>query len=350
MRAPRPRKLVLLAALGLLALVLVTTDHPFPPQPGPPPEAPRAVVAMGDSTMSGEGAGSYEPGTRGENGDWCHRSTVAEIHQTALPGIAKTINLACSGAAARDVGLGDGVHYTERSQARQLALVAKQYHVTAIVVAVGANDDPRFADSLNQCIQASLHNNVPDCSSQVADWPDRVNRMVPKVVRALRDVRATMSEAGYPEGSYSLVLQSYAAPVGPDVYPGLQNLAGCPFRTPDLVWMRNQAVVQLSEGLRRAAQQARARFLDLSRSGIGHEACSGGNNFNVEWFTRLTIDWIAFQDDRNYPHALQESFHPNDRGHAQIGRCLAEFLTLRDNMGACRPEADGRLHLVAPPS
>ncbi|GDY28566.1 hypothetical protein GTS_01990 [Gandjariella thermophila] len=309
------------------------------------------IVALGDSTMSGEGAGNYEPGTRGENGDWCHRSMVAEIHETALPGITRTINLACSGATAEDVALGSRLHNTEGSQSRQLAAVAKQYHVSAVVVAVGANDDPRFADTLNQCLQASLHSNAPDCSTQlVADWPQRVSRMIPKVVHALRDVRTTMDKAGYPDGSYSLVLQGYATPVGPDVYPGLQSLAGCPFRTPDLVWMRNTAVVQLNAGLRQAAEQAGARFLDLSRAGIGHEACSGGNNFAAEWFTRLTIDWLLFQDNQNYGHSTQESFHPNDRGHAQIGHCLSEFLAARDTVGACLPGADGTLHLVSPAS
>jgi hypothetical protein len=273
---------------------------------------------------------------------------VAEIHQTGLPGLARSINLACSGAAAADVALGNKVHYTEGSQARQLAAVAKQYHVTAVVVAVGANDDPHFADTLNQCIQASLHSNAPDCSAQLADWPQRVGRMIPKVVRALRDVRSTMDKAGYPEGSYSLVLQSYATPVGPDVFPGLQSLAGCPFRTRDLTWMRNTAVEQLDDGLRQAAEQAHARFLDLSRTGIGHEACSGGNNFAVEWFTRLTIDWALFQDNSNYGHSAQESFHPNDRGHSQIGHCLGEFLAARDAGGACLPGPDGRLHLVSP--
>jgi lysophospholipase L1-like esterase len=350
MRAPRPRTLILFAALPLLILALVTTDRPVPPQAGPPPEAPRAIVALGDSTMSGEGAGNYEQGTRGENGDWCHRSPVAEIHETGLPGVTQSINLACSGATAEDVALGDSLHDTEPSQARQLAAVAKRYHVTAVVVAVGANDDPRFADTVNLCLQASLHSNAPDCSAQLADWPQRIGRMIPKVVHALRDVRATMDKAGYPANSYSLVLQGYAAPVGPDVYPGLQSLAGCPFRTTDLTWMRNTAVVQLNAGLRRAAEQAGARFLDLSRAGIGHEACSGGNNFAVEWFTRLTIDWVLFQDNQNYGHSTQESFHPNDRGHAQIGHCLGEFLAARDTTGACLPGGDGKLHLVGPAS
>src|ERR1044072_2888282 len=55
-----------------------------------------AIVSLGDSAISGEGAGDYETGTNGENGDWWHRSANALVHKTAVAD--KTINIACSGA------------------------------------------------------------------------------------------------------------------------------------------------------------------------------------------------------------------------------------------------------------
>ena len=55
----------------------------------PATAAPQAaVVALGDSAASGEGAGDYAPGTRGEGGDWCHRSPRAYIHATRLAPVA----------------------------------------------------------------------------------------------------------------------------------------------------------------------------------------------------------------------------------------------------------------------
>lgn len=48
------------------AAAAISGDHRFPAPgapPGPPRDAPTAVVALGDSTIAGEGAGSYEPGT-----------------------------------------------------------------------------------------------------------------------------------------------------------------------------------------------------------------------------------------------------------------------------------------------
>ena len=61
-------------------------------------------MALGDSAASGEGAGDYAPGTRGEGGDWCHRSPHAYIHAARLAPVA--IDLACSGADTADVEAG----------------------------------------------------------------------------------------------------------------------------------------------------------------------------------------------------------------------------------------------------
>ena len=102
-------------------------------------DRPTAIVSLGDSAISGEGAGNYEPGTRGENGNWCHRSANALVHRTAVAD--RTINLACSGADSANVSLADTTHYNEGSQSRRLIDVARQYRVTTVLVQVGANDD-----------------------------------------------------------------------------------------------------------------------------------------------------------------------------------------------------------------
>jgi lysophospholipase L1-like esterase len=337
---------MVLAAVFVLALIGLVGDSIAPPpipRPGPPASAPLALVSLGDSTISGEGAGDYLPGTNGENGDWCHRSAHAEITDIHLPGVNTLINLACSGANAADVRLGDANHNTEPSQAEQLATLAGRYRVVAIVIAVGANDDPHFADLLNQCVNAWA--STGSCTAGLGkQWQQRINAMVPKVEHALHDIQTVMGGAGYEPGSYQLVLQSYAAPIGPDVAAGLQNLAGCPFRTTDLNWVRDTGVTVLDDGLRRAADQAGARYLDLARAGIGHEACSGGATATGEWFTRLTIVWTDLQSDNRAAHALQQSFHPNAAGYAAFAGCLAGFLGTTDQAASCLPGPDGTLH------
>ncbi|MBW4721303.1 GDSL-type esterase/lipase family protein [Saccharothrix obliqua] len=339
------RLVALVLVLPLLALLLVVADSPLRGPGGPPPDAPTALVALGDSTMSGEGAGSYEPGTDGENDNWCHRSEHASVRKTAVAGVEKVFNLACSGANAEQVGLTDQVRNNEGSQAARLAEIARAHRVTTVLVAVGANDDPRFGDVLGACLRAWFDR--ADCSRAMGDeWRDRVDRMVPKVVSALRDVQRVLRDEGYTPRSYTLVLQSYAAPVGPDLPFDLQNLSGCPLRTGDLRWVREKAVGELSAGLREAASAVGARFLDLSRAGEGREACAGGRNPDREWFTRLTVDFDGLRDEARARHALQESFHPNARGHEQFGRCMSEFLATSARSASCVAGDDGDLRPV----
>ena len=66
-----------LAACVLLGMV----GSPAAAAPAAVDGRPTAVVTLGDSVASGEGAGDYEQGTRGEGGNWCHRSQNALIHR-----------------------------------------------------------------------------------------------------------------------------------------------------------------------------------------------------------------------------------------------------------------------------
>ncbi|MDR7303481.1 lysophospholipase L1-like esterase [Haloactinomyces albus] len=337
-------------AFAVVGLVLLVGDRPTPEIPPPPPPLPPAVVTMGDSTLSGEGAGNYVPGTDGANGNWCHRSPAAPVHQLRLPGSVKRINLACSGAKAGLVGLEARPNHPEGSQARRLADIAERYRITDIVVQVGANDDPSFVDVLNKCVGAWVARAPGGCAEELRqEWPKRVQRMQPKVLDALRDIRTVMDRAGYERDGYSLVVQSYASPVGPGIAPELQDLSGCPLLTSDVKWVRSTAVPQLSEGLREVAEQVGARFLDLSRAGYGHEACTGGDKApGTEWFTRLTVDWQALKHEKRAPHAMQESFHANATGHAQFARCLSDFLTGTRQQAVCLPDSEGNLTAVSP--
>ncbi|MFD1147209.1 GDSL-type esterase/lipase family protein [Saccharothrix hoggarensis] len=308
-----------------------------------------AVVSLGDSAMSGEGAGSYEPGTEGENGNWCHRSTQAMIHRTRLAD--RTVNLACSGADSANVSLADTVHYTEGSQARRLIEVARQYRVTAVVVQVGANDDPRFADTMVDCVAAWVNPFGPSCRSTLErEWPARLAAMAPKVEVAVRDVRAAMTQAGYADTSYDLVLTSYASPVTEKMDRYRHGPQGCPLRLADAGYGRTVAVPQLSEALRGVATRTGVKFLDFSRATENREACSKGDTTTGEWQRRLTVDPYALVSgglDAIGIHMAQQSFHPNAAAHEQLGRCITEFVNARVGTARCLEGPDGALHAVA---
>ncbi|WP_307868489.1 GDSL-type esterase/lipase family protein [Umezawaea beigongshangensis] len=335
---------------AVAALLLVATGFTAAPATAEPvDDRPTAVVSLGDSAISGEGAGSYEPGTRGENGNWCHRSTRALVHRTRLA--QRTINLACSGANSANVSLADTTHHTEGSQARRLIDVARANRVTAVVLQVGANDDPRFADTIVSCVAAWLNPFGPDCRSTLAaEWPARLAAMAPKVEAAVADVRTAMSTAGYAPSSYSFVLTSYASPVTERMDPVLHGPQGCPLRLADAGYGRTTAVPQLAEALRGVAARAGVRFLDLSRATEGREACSNRGVLPFgEWQRRLTVDPEALVHgglDAVGVHLAQQSFHPNADAHDQLGRCVTEFVTGGAGSARCLIGADGALHAV----
>lgn len=305
---------------------------------------------MGDSTLSGEGAGQYRAGTDGQGGNWCHRSANAEIHQLELPPDVARFNLACSGAKAKLVGLDGGADHPDGSQARQLARIARDHRITHIVVAVGANDDPDFINTLGACVQAWVGRTGGGCSEQLRQqWPRRVERMQPKVASALGDIREVMRRADYRQDEYSLIVQSYASPVGPGIRPDLQDLSGCPLLSRDVRWIRRSAVPRLSDGLREVALEQGARFLDLSRAGFGHEACTGLRGpEGSEWFRRLAVDWQSLEHENRARHALQESFHPNAKGYSRIAGCMSEFMNTSARTSVCSPGPGGGLRPVPP--
>lgn len=356
MRGNRARRLrwwhagaiVALVAIAAVVAVFIGSDEPVSRQrQGPPGTGPLTLVTLGDSTLSGEGTGIYEPGTDGQGGNWCHRSPHSAAHNTSVPGITKTINLACSGAPTAHLRLEGYRQYGEPSQSKQLARLVKTHRVAAVVIAIGANDEPRFSRHVTKCAKAWF-GGTP-CSPSIArNWQSDVDVMVPKAVRAIRDVRGVLARAGYRQRDYQMVLLSYASPVSPDIPENLRSLAGCPFRTEDLRWIKEDGVRVLNDGLRRAADTARVRFLDMSHSGDGHEACTGGSDPRGEWFSRLTVRFDDFREAGRASHAATESFHPNRAGHAQVGRCVTAFLGTTHAAGACVPGPDGNLHAVTP--
>lgn len=340
---------VLAAVVALVAVFVLTGRPPEPDRrPGPPGNGPLTIVTMGDSTLSGEGAGDYTADTNGPEGNWCHRSAKATVHEIAVPGVEGKVNLACSGAPSGQVALGDVKQWTEPSQAQQLAELTKTHRVSAVVVALGANDDPHFSQLITECFQSWFNDGAAPCSDKIKkDWQGRVDAMVPKVSAALADIRKVLRTAGYSREDYQLVVQSYAAPIGPDIPESLRNLDGCPFREADLRWVAGEGIPTLTQGLRQAAGSAEARFLDLSRAGTEHEACSGGGDPSTEWFSRLTVQWDDLADIDRAQHAIQESFHPNAAGHAQFAGCLSEFLVTAEPAAACLAGDDGDLHAAA---
>jgi lysophospholipase L1-like esterase len=338
-RLPAPLVTTLTTVVLAAAILAGTAVLAAPPAAARPADTrPTAVVALGDSVAAGEGAGDYEPGTRGEGGDWCHRSPGAYVNRTGLA--ERAVNLACSGAASADVRFG-GRHDTEASQAERLVEVATRLRVTTVFVQLGANDDAALIDTLGACVRAFLDPTQGPCRNSLDPLVDaRMAATAGKVEAAVADVRTAMRRAGYGDAAYQLVLVSYSSPVTEHMV-GVPGLIGCPYTRPDGGWGRTVLIPKLSAALAGVAERTGARFVDMSRAAEGAEACSHDDP-RAEWQRRLTVSPDVFAHGGGGAagyHLAQESFHPSATAYGEFGRCLGEFVRTPQPSAACVPVA-----------
>ncbi|MFT3863939.1 MAG: GDSL-type esterase/lipase family protein [Solirubrobacterales bacterium] len=369
-----------ITVLALVALALAVA---------PASARPTAIVSMGDSFISGEGGrwlgnGSEPFGTRSgtdraafdcgalgceydparvygsSEADGCHRSDLAPI-ESAPVAVEETVNLACSGATARDLwpaAEGGTSHFGEAPEADQLAAVARRDEVRLIVVTVGAND-VGFGELVARCALdwARSPEDEPDTCHRGAEA--HIRRELPRATRAIaaafRGVRRVMRAAGYDRADYRLVAMGYASPFPEGHwfrYPesGWSRLSegGCPVWNADADWAADRATVDLAEALRGAAAATGAEYLDLTHAFDGHQLCDrrsrrvgpvGPSPLTAEWFRRLSFT----------QGSTRESLHPNAYGQRAMGACLALLFAHPRGNYACA-DTPGRylagIHLV----
>jgi lysophospholipase L1-like esterase len=324
---------------------------------------PTAIVSMGDSFISGEGGrwlgnGSEQFGTRSgtdraafdcgalgceydaarvygaSEANDCHRSDVAPI-ESARVAVDEKVNLACSGAKARDLWPAADAgtsHFGEAPQADQLAVVARRDDVRMVVVTVGAND-VGFGELVVECALDWVRSPEDEAATCHRDAEAHLRNALPGATRAVTDalqgVRRTMRAAGYLPSDYRLVAMGYASPFPGGRwfrYPeeGWTRLTegGCPIWNADADWAADRATVDLAGMLREAAAAAGAEFLDLAGAFDGHQLCDrravrvgseGPSPLTAEWFRRLSFG----------QGSTRESLHPNAYGQQVMGTCLA---------------------------
>ena len=305
---------------------------------------PRAVVAMGDSFISGEagrwignalsaskagtdrGRNSYLDGTDSNN---CHRSDVAEVQSAAIPGLVP-INLACSNAFARHVR--DTAFRGERPQVDQLATQAATHDIEMIVLSIGGND-LGFGPLLAGCIQVFLTGDSPCRNNGIYG---KVTRdVIPEVRSTIEAIQETMRQAG--DTDYRLVLQSYVSPVPRSSEVRYSSHServegGCGFFDEDLDWARDTIVPILDDSYAALASDMGIEFLSLRDAMQGKEVCAD-NVVRATTSTPATaagqdarLEWIRFGNPvlGITQGEFTELLHPNALGQQALGRCLAE--------------------------
>lgn len=366
------------ALIATLALIAIPATASPALADGPGVGAP-TVVTLGDSYISGE-AGRWAGNTNGwysaidalgssayfdnatrtaEQIARCHRSASAEAY---LGGGVVGINLACSGATtatvARD-GNGNfkpGLDFYDngagaKGQAAMLRDVAATRNVKMVVVSIGGNDF-NFASIVQSCVTKFLTtpswwpsycSNDATVTANFSATNVAANRA--KIAAALRNVRQAMRSAGYADGAWTLVVQTYPSPV-----PGgagfrysqsgytRQAVGGCGFWNRDADWANSTALTTINATVRGAVADsgvAGARVLDLQSAFNGRRLCentvglleerglsswrSAGAVDGSEWINQIRTVTTAVG-----PYYIQESIHPNYWGQLALRSCVRQ--------------------------
>ena len=331
-----------------------------------PTSSTTAIVSLGDSYISGE-AGRWQGNSTdyvdrdgtdracvslkwwgGCNFDYnrvyvegtydngCHRSDVADIRSAGIA-VNEKINLACSGAVTANIfraSQGGQSRNGEAPQADRLLTVAQQKNVKMVVLSIGGND-LGFSDIIIDC--------TADWSSSSADNPDycqpenqaAVNAKMPaamtNVRKAIDEVRAVMTQAGYTSSQYRFVLRSYPSPIprgSENRYPetGWSRLdtGGCPFWNSDSNWARDTLVPQIADNLKAVAAAKGVQFLDMRDALEDREVCSVHTSHvtGSSGPSAVTKEWVRWLNSGCCSGDAQESLHPNAFAQRAAGRCL----------------------------
>ena len=253
------------------------------------------VVSVGDSAISGE-AGRWAGNTNGspsnvdalgstayyDNAAGPARRSPAAIaprrRRSRIGGGVASANLACSGARTYTQPFSSGSDFKPGldfyddgaghiGQARRCSSYAATHNVKMVVALIGANDYG-FADIVQQCVTDWLtspswwKNYCHDDSSMTAKFTaanvaadhDAASR-----TRFL-NLRTAMSNAGYADGSWTLLAQTYSSPLprGAQIRYSQngftrQTVGGCGVWNRDADWANDTVVATLNSTVRNAA-------------------------------------------------------------------------------------------------
>ncbi|MGC4807545.1 hypothetical protein [Micromonospora sp. DT233] len=237
------RRTALAAVLAVAAAALSSAVAP----PAPAVAAlPTAAVALGDSFISGEGAGSYSPvvdsngvsqgfpgwSAPNSNAYFCHRSPNASLFQATLPGIQARFNLACSGGQPHDIANASVDRAKGRavaSQLDQLRAVGRTHDIDVVLVGLGSNNSSfTFGSVAEKCANrfiadawtgwwefwAYLGGPVPQepCGDADLATAAQFSAATAETTAAVRQILTTLDQIDA-DGQHRIVFQDYTNPL-----------------------------------------------------------------------------------------------------------------------------------------
>ncbi|GAA3158510.1 MULTISPECIES: SGNH/GDSL hydrolase family protein [Nonomuraea] len=297
---------------------------------------PTAAVALGDSFVSGEGAGDYQPvadssgTTQGfpgwsaanSNAYFCHRSANASLFKASLPGIQQRFNLACSGAQPADITAPASARpegRTVAAQLDQLRAVAQTHDIDVVLIGLGSNNSQfTFGDVATLCANrfiadawtgwwefwAYLKGEVPQqpCSASDLATAAEVAAATTETTAALRQILDTLAQVDA-DGVHQVILQTYTNPLPPELATPYHEedgrkdtrdkfralgaeryAAGCPIHRASLgpghVFSENLGTLVKNAHATLAAERPAAdvRVLDVQRAFDGARLCENSGS------------------------------------------------------------------------
>ena len=359
------RPLAVVLALSLSALLAVLVAPAAPARADGPGVGTPWVVTLGDSYISGEAgrwAGSsndsssradalgptayFDNGSHRETIDRCHRSKSAEAY---IGGGVNGLNLACSGARTTTYTDSNGRFKPgldfynsggQQGQALMLQNFAATHNVKMVAVSIGGNDF-NFADIVQTCVTDFLSSPewwkdyCNDDSSVTSNFTAaNVNAVKTKIATALTNVRTAMRNAGYADGSWTMLVQTYPSPIPngsgfrySESGFTRQSTGGCGFWNADANWANSTALPTINNTVTGAITQAgitNSRTLNLASAFNGRRLCENTVGLYEEkgianWTSPGAVDQTEWVNQirtvstccSNSPYYIQESLHPN---------------------------------------
>ncbi|MGW0503917.1 hypothetical protein [Micromonospora sp. NPDC003241] len=240
-------------ALAIATAAVTTSVAASAPAAAAPPTA---AVALGDSFISGEGAGAYQPvvdstgvargfpGWTAPNSDafFCHRSGNASLHQASLPGIQARFNLACSGGQPHDIAAASSARANGRqvaAQLDQLRTVAQTHDIDLVLIGLGSNNSSfTFGGVAEKCANrfiadawtgwwefwAYLNGPVEQkpCTDADLATPAQISAATAETTAAVRQILTTLREVDA-DGQHRVVLQDYTNPLPLELEAGYHS-------------------------------------------------------------------------------------------------------------------------------
>ena len=377
-----------LRTAALCALTIVSGGIAAAPAGAAPPTGvPDAVVALGDSAISGEagrwagnsngnpsrvdalGSTAYHDVTGRESIPGCHRSKAAEIHI----GVVEGRNLACSGARTYTQPYSSGSNFKPGldfyddgaghiGQAKALQQYAGSRRVRLVVVLIGANNFG-FASVVQTCLtnwltSPSWWKNYchDDAGIKALFTPAYIDQQRQRVIGAFQNVKQAMADAGYAAGDYRLVAQTYSSPIPSGAgfrYPESgwtrQTIGGCGVWNRDADWANDTMVAVLNGVVRDAAVAHGIPVFDTEGTLSRHRLCENtvglleernianwtvpGAADRTEWVSQIrTVTTLV------PPYQLQEDLHPSYWGQLALRNCVRQLYARGSGGGTCRSE------------